>query len=198
LLVVNTNGSKLWRMVYRFGGKQKQLSFGVWPDVSLAQAHAQRDAARKLLADDVVPSQQKKRDKIAKVDAATNTFEALAEEFLRKNSREGKSEATPRKKRWLIGLALKDLRSKSLGDIDAADILVPLRRVEALGNYETAPRLRAVISQVFRDGIATARMSNDPTFASRGAIIAPKVTQRPPCAATESERHRAVNPVKGS
>jgi len=53
LLVVNPNGSKLWRMVYRYCGKQKQLAFGAWPDVSLAQARAHRDAARKLLADDI-------------------------------------------------------------------------------------------------------------------------------------------------
>jgi len=178
LLVVNPNGSKLWRIVYRYGGKQKQLAFGAWPDVSLAQARAHRDAARKLLANDVDPSQKKKQDKIAKADAATNSFEALAEEFLQKNSRERKSEATLSKKRWLIGLALKDLQSKPIGQIDAADILVPLRRVEALGNYETARRLRAVISQVFRYGIATARVSNDPTFGLRGAIIAPKVTHR--------------------
>ena len=178
LLIVNPNGSKLWRMVYRYGGKQKQLSFGAWPDVSLAQARAQRDEARKLLADDIDPSQKKKQDKIAKAEAATNTFAALADEFLQKNAREGKSEATLSKKRWLIGLALKDLQTKPMGEINAADILVPLRRVEALGNYETARRLRAVISQVFRYGIATARVSNDPTFGLRGAIIAPKVTHR--------------------
>jgi len=178
LLVVNPSGSKLWRMVYRYGGKQKQLAFGAWPDVSLAQARSHRDAARKLLADDVDPSEKKKQDKIAKADAAANSFEALAEEFLDKNRREGKSEATLKKKRWLISLALKDLQSKPIGEIDAADILVPLRGVEALGNYETARRLRAVISQVFRYGIATARVSNDPTFGLRGAIIAPKVTHR--------------------
>ncbi|MCQ2005688.1 tyrosine-type recombinase/integrase [Rhizobium sp. NRK18] len=178
LLVVNPNGSKLWRMVYRYGGKQKQLAFGAWPDVSLALARAHRDAARKLLAVDVDPSQKKKQDKIAKADSAANSFEALAEEFLDKNRREGKSEATLNKKRWLISLALKDLQSKPIGEIDAADILLPLRRVEALGNYETARRLRAVISQVFRYGIATTRVSNDPTFGLRGAIIAPKVTHR--------------------
>jgi len=178
LLIVNPNGSKLWRMVYRYGGKQKQLSFGAWPDVSLAQARAQREEARKLLADDIDPSQKKKQDRIAKAEAATNTFAALADEFLQKNTREGKSEATLSKKRWLIGLALKDLQTKPIGEINAADILVPLRRVEALGNYETARRLRAVISQVFRYGIATARVSNDPTFGLRGAIIAPKVIHR--------------------
>lgn len=178
LLVVNPSGSKLWRMVYRYSGKQKQLSFGAWPDVSLAQARAHRDAARKLLADNNDPSLKKKQDKIAKAEAETNTFAALADEFLEKNIREGKSEATLSKKRWLIGLALKDLQTKPIGDIDAADILVPLRRVESLGHYETARRLRAVISQVFRYGIATARVSNDPTFGLRGAIIAPKVTHR--------------------
>jgi hypothetical protein len=63
-------------------GKQKQLAFGKWPDVSLAQARAHRDAARKLLADDVAPSRKNKPDKIARADAATNNFEALAEEIL--------------------------------------------------------------------------------------------------------------------
>ncbi|MBV6651980.1 MAG: hypothetical protein KI789_19830 [Hoeflea sp.] len=121
---------------------------------------------------------RKKQDKTAKADAAANSFEALAEEFLDKNRREGKLEATMNKKRWLISLALKELQSKPLGETDATDILVSLRRVEALGNYETARRLRAVISQVFRYGIATARVSNDPTFGLRGAIIAPKVTHR--------------------
>ena len=127
LLVVNPSGSKLWRMVYRYGGKQKQLAFGAWPDVSLAQARTHRDAARKLLADDVDPSQKKKQDKIAKADAAANSFEALAEEFLDKNRREGKSEATLNKKRWLISLALKERQSKPIGEIDAADI--PVARV---------------------------------------------------------------------
>ncbi|WP_425494105.1 tyrosine-type recombinase/integrase [Hoeflea alexandrii] len=138
-----------------------------------------------MLADDGDPSQKKKQDKIARAYAAANSFEALAEEFLDKNRREGKSEATLNKKRWLISLALKDLQSKPIGEIDAADILVSLRSVEALGNYETARRLRAVISQVFRYGIATARVSNDPTFGLRGAIIAPKVTHR--AAVTEWE-----------
>lgn len=72
LLVVNPNGSKLWRMVFRYCGKQKQLSFGAWPNVSLAQARAHRDAARKLLADNIDPSLKKKQDKIAKAEAETN------------------------------------------------------------------------------------------------------------------------------
>lgn len=178
LLVVNPTGSKLWRMVYRFEGKQKQLSFGTWPEVSLAEARAARDAARKLLASGIDPSSKKKEEKVARERLVTDSFTALADELLDKNAREGKSVATLGKKRWLISLAISHLGNKQITEISATDILVPLRRVEAQGNYETARRLRAVISQVFRYAIATARAENDPTFGLRGAIIAPKVTHQ--------------------
>jgi integrase len=178
LLVVSPAGSKLWRMVYRFEGKQKQLAFGAWPDVSLADARSSRDAARKLLASGVDPSAKKKEDKVAREKAVTDSFAALADELLSKNEREGKASATLGKKRWLVSLAIDDLGDKPITEISASDILVPLRRVEAQGNYETARRLRAVISQIFRYAIATARAENDPTFGLKGAIIAPKVTHQ--------------------
>jgi integrase len=178
LLVVNPNGSKLWRMVYRFDGKQKQLAFGAWPDVSLGDARSCRDEARKLLAAGVDPSARKKEDKAERVRAATSSFSSLAEEFLAKNEREGKAEVTTDKKRWLLSLAAGDIGAKQITEITAADILVPLRRVEAAGNFETARRLRAFIGQVFRFAIATARAENDPTFGLRGALIAPKVTHQ--------------------
>lgn len=178
LLVVNPNGSKLWRVVFRYAGKQKQLALGAWPEVSLAQARALRDEARRLLADNIDPSQRKRQEKIAKAEAQANTFAALADEFLEKNVREGKSDATISKKRWLVSLAVRDLGARPLAEIDAAAVLITLRRVEAAGNLETARRLRAVISQVFRYGIATARISYDPTFGLRGAIAAPHVTHR--------------------
>lgn len=148
--MVNPNGSKLWRMVYRFEGKQKQLSLGAWPAVSLADARESRDTARKLLATGVDPSEKKKEEKIARARLVNDSFAALAEELLAKSEREGKSATTLGKKRWLVRLALPDLGSLQITDIRASDILVPLRRVEAQGNYETARRLRAVISQVFR------------------------------------------------
>ncbi len=89
--------------------------------------------------------------------AVTDSFAALAEELLSKNEREGKAAATLGKKRWLVSLAIDDLGDKTITEIAASDILVPLRRIEAQGNYETARRLRAVISQIFRYAIATAR-----------------------------------------
>mgnify|MGYP003632066303 CR=1 FL=1 len=177
-LFVSPSGGKLWRLAYRFSGKQKLLSFGPYPVVGLADARAKREAAKKLLASDVDPAHWQKLERQSKADSNANTFEVLANEFLAKNEREGKSTATMSKKRWLVSLALPDLGSRPISDITASEVLVPLRKVEAQGNYETARRLRAVISQVFRYAIATAKAENDPTFGLKGALTAPQVTHR--------------------
>src|SRR5690242_7856317 len=79
-LLVNTGGSKLWRLRYRFGGKQNMLSLGPFPEVSLATARSKRDDARKLLVQGIDPSQRRKLDKIAAVTAANNTFGVIVEE----------------------------------------------------------------------------------------------------------------------
>ena len=107
-----------------------------------------------------------------------HTFAAIAAEMLAKGAKEGLAETTLSKKQWLIDTANADLGSKPITTIAASDVLVPLRKVEALGNYESARRLRAVISQVFRYAIATARADTDPTFGLRGALITPTVTHR--------------------
>ena len=106
------------------------------------------------------------------------SFEAISEEYLHKVKRERRAEATLAKKRWLIGIANSSIGKRPISEISAAEILVPLRRVEDAGNYKSARRLRAVIGQVFRYAIATARAVNDPTFGLRGALIAPTVTHR--------------------
>ena len=177
-VLVTPQGSRLWRLAYRFGRKQKLLALGVYPTVSLGEARARRDGAKRLLAAGVDPSVQARQEKLERQAANASTFEAVAEEFLKKTAHEGKAEATLTKKRWLISLAMSDLGKRPIADITAADILVPLRKVEAQGNYETARRLRAVIGQVFRYAISTAKASNDPTFGLKGALVAPKVTHR--------------------
>src|SRR5580693_6042822 len=82
-LLVNPNGSKLWRLRYRFGGKQNMIGLGSFPEISLADARAKRDDARKLLANGIDPSRQRKLDKIAAASAAKNTFGAIAQEHLK-------------------------------------------------------------------------------------------------------------------
>lgn len=177
-LLVSPTGSKLWRIAYRFGGKQKLLSLGPYPTVSLADARTRRDEAKSLLHQNIDPSEKAKLDRIAWTSSRASTFNAVADELLSKSEREGKAEATLTKKRWLLGLVRPDIGSRPIIEISAAEILVPLRRIEAQGKYETARRLRAVISQVFRFAIATARAENDPTYGLRGALIAPTVTHR--------------------
>ncbi|WP_018698725.1 tyrosine-type recombinase/integrase [Amorphus coralli] len=177
-LLVQPTGSKLWRLAYRFGGKQKLLAFGAYPAVTLAEARIKREEAKALLKRNIDPSEKSKLDRIALTASRATTFQAIAEELLAKTEQEGKAEATLKKKRWLLSLAEPDIGARPIGEISAAEILVPLRRVEAVGNYETARRLRAVIGQVFRFAIATARAENDPTYGLRGALITPKVTHR--------------------
>lgn len=177
-LLVSPTGGKLWRLSYRHGGKQKTLAFGAYPAVSLSEARRKRDDAKRLLANAVDPAQQAKIEKTNRHIANTNTFAAIAAEFLAKVEREGKADATLVKKRWLLTMAKSDLGTRPIAEISATEILLPLRRVEAKGNYETARRLRAVIGQVFRYAIATARAENDPTFGLKGALTAPVVTHR--------------------
>lgn len=178
-LLVSPNGSKLWRLAYRFGGKQKTLAFGVYPHVSLSKARERREEAKAVLATGIDPAQLAKEEKARKHAVASNTFSAVADELLAKMEREGRAEATLVKTRWLMDMAKDALGSRPVAEISAAEILVPLRKVEAKGNLETARRLRALIGQVFRYAIATARTDNDPTFGLRGALTTQKVTHRP-------------------
>ena len=163
-------------MAYRHGGKQKLLSFGPYPDTSLASARAKRLEAKTLLADGIDPMANAKEERQREAAQSEHTFGTIADELLEKGEKDGLAERTLDKKRWLLNLAREDLENKPIKIIEAADILVSLRKVEAKGNYETAKRMRSAIGQVFRYAIATARVSNDPTFGLRGALITPKVT----------------------
>ena len=177
-VLVTPTGSKLWRMAYRYGEKQKLLSFGVYPDVSLADARAKRDQARGVLAKGIDPSQKQKDDRLQAEADKVKTFGLIADEWLEKIEKEGRAEATMSKVRWLIELARADLGGRPIKEITAAEILVPLRKVEAKGNYESAIRLRSTIGQVYRYAIATSRADNDPTFGLRGALTTPRITHR--------------------
>lgn len=131
-----------------------------------------------MLRDGSDPSKKAKQDKYQQHLASISTFNGIADELLEKDAREGKAETTLAKKRWLIGLAKADLGHLPITEIKAPAVLVVLREVEAAGNYETARRLRAVISQVFRYAVATSRAENDPTSGLKGALTAPTVTYR--------------------
>lgn len=177
-LLVQPNGSKLWRFRYRFGGRQNMLTFGAFPAVSLATARSKRDDARRLLADGTDPSVRRKLDKIAAATTAQNTFGAVAAEYLAHLEANGASESTMSKNRWMLQDLAAPLASRPIAEVVAAEILIVLKRIEKSGRRETARRLRGVIGSVFRHAVVTLRATTDPTFALRGALLRVNVTHR--------------------
>lgn len=177
-LLITPQGRKLWRLRYRFGGKQNMLSLGAFPDVSLASARSKRDDARKLIAEGINPSDHRRKEKLAAHVAANNTFGAVAADYLKNLEQRGAAEATIAKNRWLLLDLASPLAKRPIADIAAAEILIILKKYEKAGLRETAKRLRGVIGAVFRLAVATLRASDDPTSALRGAIAAPIASHR--------------------
>ena len=177
-LVVNPNGSKHWRMGYRFDGKESVMSLGSYPSVSLREAREKRDKAKDLLREGKNPNKQKKLDEIAQAKSEANTFAKAAADLLDKKRRENRADATIAKTEWLLSFALPSLGKRPVADISAAEVLLVLRTVERRGRYESARRLRSVIGEVFRYAIAEDLLKDDPTFALRGALTAPAVKHR--------------------
>ena len=177
-LLVLPSGGRYWRMNYRYLGKYKTMAFGIWPEVELADARAKRDEARRLLARGIDPSEQLKQDKIIASVAAANTFQAVADEWLAKIEREDLSPVTLKKNRWLLSFAYPALGRRPIADISPHELLAVLRTVEVRGRHESAKRIRATCSQVFRYAIATARADRDVAADLKGALTVPKVTHR--------------------
>lgn len=176
-LLVRPTGAKLWRLNFRFAGKQKSLALGAYPTVTLADARERRDEARKLLANGTDPSVKRRLDKIAAA-AGGSTFRDVAEELLAKQSREGRAAMTTKKNRWLLEPALQAFGSRPIGEVTAPELLHALRKFEVRGRYESARRMRTVAGMVFRYAIATGRAARDISLDLRGALTAPKTKHR--------------------
>lgn len=177
-LLVEKNGSRLWRQAYRFDGKQKLIALGAYPAVTLADARAARDANKALLAKGIDPSAQRKLDRGAARIARTNTFRIVADELIAKFKAEGDDPATIEKKKWLIGLLNGDVGDRPIAEIAAPELLDALRKIERRGRFESARRARSLAGRVFRYAIATGRAERDPSGDLAGALISPKVQHR--------------------
>lgn len=170
-LELSPSGGKWWRLKYRQSGKEKRLSLGTYPDTSLADARAKRDAARKLLASDIDPGEQRKAQKAAGEERAANSFEAIAREWLQKQSAKFApvtyTKATALFETW----AFPWIGARPISEITPRILLESvLRRVESAGKLETVHRLKQRCGQVFRYAIATGRAERDPTPDLRGAL----------------------------
>ena len=169
-LEISPRGGKWWRLKYRFGGKEKLLSMGTYPDTSLKKAREKRDEARHLLAAGVDPSSVRKATKASRSVGAANSFEIVAREF-HETMRDRWSD--PHAKRWLERLK-KDVfpyvGARALPEVSALLLLETLRRVESRGVRETVHSILQACGQVFRYGVATGRCERNPASDLRGAL----------------------------
>ena len=177
-LQVTPAGGKLWRLKYRFDGREKLLAMGSYPEISLGEARKQREAARTMIALGKDPSREKRRAKVRARDDADNTFNAIAAEYCSKRKRDGENGWAPRtaqKAEFLLSLVSGPIGRLPVGEIEPADVLAAIRKIEAKGNLESARRALQLTSAIFRHAVSTARLASDPTRDLRGALVAPKV-----------------------
>ncbi|WP_271272865.1 tyrosine-type recombinase/integrase [Aliamphritea hakodatensis] len=169
-LLVTKSGSKLFKMKYRFNGKEKKLSFGAYPDINLKEAREKRDEARKLLAHDIDPSAHKKAIKAAQRLNSENSFNAIALEWFDTKLADKTDGHQRRVKRALEIHLFPTLGNHPIKDITAPVLLEALRVIEGKGSVETAHRVKQITGQVFRYAIATGRAERDPTPDLKGAL----------------------------
>ena len=181
-LIVNPNGSLWWRLKYRFGGKERGISLGVYPEVTLKRAREKRDEARQMLSEGLDPSKKRRADKLS----AGTTFELVAREWLGLHA--GKlSPATLAKARWMLEtFVYPKLGAKPVGSISAPELLAVVRELEGRGLHETAKRTKQRVGQVLRYAIATGRAERDVSADLRGALVS--FTPKNHAAVTEPSR----------
>lgn len=173
-LEVAANGGKYWRLKYYYLKKEKLLSLGTYPLMSLLEARTARDEAKKLLTQGVDPSQAKKQEKRQALINAANTFESVAREWhsnqLDKWSKEYASDLMTR----LEVNIFPDLGGRPITEIDAPELLEVLRKIEKRGATYMSGRIKQNCGQIFRYGIATSKCRRDPSADLRGALKAHK------------------------
>ena len=169
-LEVAPTGGKWWRLKYRFNGKEKRLSLGVFPEIALKDARDRRDAIRKLLADGIDPGEHRKIMKTVTTDRAANSFEIIAREWFAKNVLKWNENHSSRIIRRLERDIFPWLGEKSIAEITPPQLLSVINRIEVRGALETAHRAMSNCGQVFRYAVATGRVARDPTQDLRGAL----------------------------
>ncbi|MCL9851186.1 tyrosine-type recombinase/integrase [Ralstonia solanacearum P673] len=169
-LHITPAGQRYWRLKYRFAGKEKLLALGVYPDVGLKEARDRREEAKRLLGEGIDPSVERKVQKVATVERAANSFEAVAREWHGKYA-PGWSESNSKK---VLARLENDvfpwLGGRPIAELKAPDLLTVCRRVESRGALDTAHRVLQTCGQIFRYAVATGRAERDPSGDLRGAL----------------------------
>jgi integrase len=164
------NGGKCWRFKYRFGGKEKLLALGTYPEISLADARQRRDEARRQVAVGVDPGEVRKAQKAARAECNANSFEVIGREWFNKFSPNWADSHAEKIKARLENDIYPWLGKRPITEIKAPELLAVLRRIEARGALDTAHRAKCNCGQIFRYAIATGRAERDPSADLKGAL----------------------------
>ncbi|EKM0531484.1 tyrosine-type recombinase/integrase [Cronobacter turicensis] len=175
-LLVHPNGSRYWRLQYRFGGKQKMLALGVYPEVSLAEARARRDEARKLLANSIDPGDKKKNDKVELEEA--RTFEQLAVEWHATNKK-WSEEHSRRVLKSLEDNLFPAIGKRNIAELKTRDLLAPIKAVELSGRLEVASRLQQRTTAIMRYAVQSGLLDYNPAQEMVGAVASSNRQHRP-------------------
>ncbi|MDO9451180.1 MAG: integrase arm-type DNA-binding domain-containing protein [Rugosibacter sp.] len=169
-LIVTPAGGKWWRLRYKFDNKEKLLSLGIYPDVSLVKARARRDEARKLLAEGIDPSTNRKVQKAAKVALSANSFEAIGREWFAKMKPEWADSHADKIMARLERDVFPWLGKRPIAEMTAVEVLTTLKRISDRGAKDTAKRAQQDCGGVFRYAIQTGRAQYNPIPDLRGAL----------------------------
>lgn len=199
-LELSPSGGKWWRLKYRFGGKEKRLSLGTYPDTSLADARGKREAARKLLAAGVDPGEHRKATDAAGKDRAANSFEVVAREWFAKQSPSWVPSHADKILLRLENDIFPWLGKRPVAAVTAKELLAVVSRIADRGAIESAHRALQNCGQVFRYAIVTGRTERNPAADLRGAL--PPVKQTHLAAITDPNKVggllRAMDAYAGS
>lgn len=179
-LRVTPKGSKYWQMAYRFEGKQKLFSIGVYPAVSLSDARQRRDEARRLLAQDIDPN-AKKQAEVKELKAKrdnTRTFKAVTKAWFSTKTKWSDDYGDSVWKR-LETYVFPVIGDKDVAELDTGDLLVPVKKVEALGYLEVAMRIQQYITAILRHAVQQKLIRHNPAYDMEGAVQKPQTEHRP-------------------
>lgn len=166
-LLVPTSGSKLWKLAYRWKGKQRTLSLGAYPEISLAVARGLARRAKEAIATGRDPAAE---DKSVLTGPKTDTFGAVALEWLSAQERVWDPAHALRVGSRLRADVLPEIGDRPIDQISAPDVLRVIRKIEDRGAIDVAKRARQTIGAIFRYGVATGRCERDPAADLKGAL----------------------------
>lgn len=169
-LEISPAGGKLWRLKYRYAGKEKRLALGTYPTTGLKDARAKRDEAKRILEAGVDPGETKRTEKQRKAALSANSFEVVAREWLQKHMSDKSPSHKAKVTRRLERDVFPYLGRRPVADIKAPEVLEVAQRIERRNILESAHRATQHIGQVMRYAVATGRAEADPTQSLRGAL----------------------------